>query len=208
MKNVSVVDNQFVKDALGYLRDKNTDRIKFRYFADRLNYLLISNLMNVSDTVNKETETPLTKTTIKKITHNFIIIPILRSGVAMLPQALQLFPNAKVGFAGLVRDEKTAIASEYYWKIPKIGKDDIVLIIDPMLATGGSVLHVVKKIMPEKPRDIRIASIVASSEGIREIHGKFPKVQIFTAAIDEKLNSKKYIVPGLGDFGDRYFGTD
>ncbi len=112
-----------------------------------------------------------------------------------------------MGVVGLQRDEKTAVASEYYWKLPKINENSVVIITDPMLATGGSLLHLLKKITPLKPKEIRIVCVMAAPEGIAAIRAEYPEVKIFTAAIDERLNEKKYIVPGLGDYGDRYFGT-
>jgi uracil phosphoribosyltransferase len=140
------------------------------------------------------------------VEHNLVVITILRAGLAMTSSAISLFPEASVGFAGLRRDEKTAIAEEYYWQIPKISASDIVLLLDPMLATGGSLLHVLRKL--ETTKNVRLITIISAPEGVAAIHNEFPNLPIYTAAVDEKLNDKKYIVPGLGDFGDRYFGTE
>jgi uracil phosphoribosyltransferase len=147
------------------------------------------------------------ETKTQRLADEVIVIPILRAGLAMLFGALQLLPKSKVGFVGLQRDEKTAIASEYYWKLPEIKENSVVIITDPMLATGGSLIHLLKKIAPLKPKEIRIVCVIAAPEGLAAIRQEFPEIKIFTAAIDEKLNEKKYIVPGLGDYGDRYFGT-
>jgi uracil phosphoribosyltransferase len=121
--------------------------------------------------------------------------------------ALQLLPKSKVGFVGLQRDEKTAVASEYYWKLPPLSEESVVIITDPMLATGGSILHLLHTVSKEKIKELRIVCVIAAPEGIEAIHHEFPDVHIFTGAIDSHLNEKKYIVPGLGDYGDRYFGT-
>jgi len=125
----------------------------------------------------------------------------------MLFGVLELVPNTRVGFVGLERDEKTAIAKEYYWKIPTVTKNTVVMVVDPMLATGGSAIHVLKRIAAEKPKKLQLVSVIAAPEGIKAVNDLFPDVKIFTAAVDEKLNTQKYIVPGLGDYGDRYFGT-
>jgi len=207
MENVVIINNPFVQDALGYLRDKKTDIQLFRYHSERLCNILMSSVLETENVAQISVQTPLAETQVEKITDDFIIVVILRAGVAMLHSALQLLPEAKVGFAGLARDEKTAIAHEYYWKMPLISPASTIIIPDPMLATGGSVLHVLRKLTAEKLKEIRVVSIVAAPEGVKAIHDEFPNVKIFTAALDSHLDPKKYIVPGLGDFGDRYFGT-
>ena len=133
--------------------------------------------------------------------------PVLRAGVAMLFEAIKLLPNAKVGFVGLERDENTAVASQYYWKLPPITQDSTIIVIDPMLATGGSLVHLLRQILPKKPKQIIIVSVIAAPEGVALIEKEFPNVKIYTAALDKGLDDKKFIVPGLGDYGDRYFGT-
>lgn len=167
----------------------------------------MENAIQTKELVVEKVKTPIGTIKTKRIAGSYVVVPVLRSGIAMLYPSLQLLPDAKVGFAGLVRDETTAVAHEYYWNIPKIGKNNSVIIIDPMLATGGTILHVLKKIILENPKDIWIVSIVATAQGIKKVHDIFPDIQIITASIDEGLNNKNYIVPGLGDFGDRYFGT-
>ncbi len=189
MQNVFILENDLVSKYLGYLRDRNIGIAKFRKNAREIVKLLTG--FSVSDIKDLD---------------NFAVIAILRSAAAFLPAALEIIPSAKVGFAGLARDEKTAQAKEYYWKMPNFRGRNI-LIPDPMLATGGSALHVLRKIMPEKPKEVRIVSIVCAPEGIGAIHKEFPEIKIFTAALDKGLDAKKFIVPGLGDFGDRYFGT-
>lgn len=190
MNNFFVLENNNAAENLLRLRNRTTGIEEFR-----------ENALKVADS--------LVKFAVSDITYskNFVVIAILRSALALLPASLKYLPSAKVGFAGLARDEKTAIAKEYYWKAPDL-KGKSILIPDPMLATGGSILHVLRKIKGEEPKEIRIASIVSAPEGVKAIQKEFPDVKIFTMALDEGLDSKKFIVPGLGDFGDRYFGTE
>jgi uracil phosphoribosyltransferase len=207
VKNLTIVDHPFVIDSLAHLRDKNSDLKKFRYHSDQLCKLLFAEAIRGLDFKQVEIETPLGKTTVQKLRDEVIIVPILRAGLSMLYGSLQLLPKSKVGFVGLARDEKTAIADEYYWKLPKITPHSVVIITDPMLATGGTILHVLRKVAKEPAKLIKVVCVVASPEGVKALHGEFPEVEIFAAALDDHLNDKKYIVPGLGDFGDRYFGT-
>ncbi len=207
MENFEIVHNLFIQDALGYLRDEKTPTELFRHYADRLSSLLLSHVLTKEDVSAVEIQTPLTKTNQIRLQKKFTIVVIPRAGLAMLPAALQLLPTAEVGFAGVFRDEKTALPHEYYWKMPVIDARSTVLLTDPMLATGGSILSVLHKLVRLKPKEIRIVSIIAAPEGVKAIHAAVPDVKIYTAALDSHLDSHKYIVPGLGDFGDRYFGT-
>jgi len=202
------VDHPFIKDSLAHLRDQQTELAKFRRHSDRLCELLFAEAIRGLEFNEVEITTPL-EVTIKaeKLKDEVIVIPILRSGLAVLFGAMSLLPKSKIGFIGLERDEKTAIAKEYYCKLPKIRENSVVIITDPMLATGGSLLHTLKKIAGLKPKDIRIVCVIAAPEGIKAVEKEYPKVAIFTASVDEYLNENKYIVPGLGDYGDRYFGT-
>lgn len=207
MKNVYIVDHPFIIDSLAHLRDKETDLKKFRFYSDQLCRLMFADAIRGLSFRDVEIETPLERMTAQKLADEIVIAPVLRAGLAMLPSALQFLPKSKVGFVGLARDEKTAIASEYYWKFPEVDHTSVVMITDPMLATGGSSLHVLQKVMELKPKEVRIVCVIAAPEGIATVHEKFPSVKIFTAAVDDHLNDKKYIVPGIGDYGDRYFGT-
>lgn len=208
MKNVFVVDHPFVTDSLSYLRDKTTVIGKFRYHSDQICRILFSEAVRGLSFKEVEIETPLSKLKVKRLDDEIIIVPVLRSGIVMLFGAMQLLPKAKIGFVGLARDEETAVASEYYWKLPEVTKDSVVIVTDPMLATGGSIVHLLKRVTERKPKEIRVVSVISAPEGITLIHKEYPDVKIFTASVDEGLNAKKYIVPGLGDFGDRYFGTE
>lgn len=206
MKNVFVSSHPLVLDALTHLRDTSTSLAYYRFYATRITELLLQEAVANLTVKAKPITTPLTKTEGVVIDENIVIVTIFRAGLSMLQSAIILFPNSPVGFAGLARDEKTAIANEYYWKMPTISSATTLLLLDPMLATGGSLLHVLRKI--EKPKTINIVSVLSAPEGITAVHKEFPEAHIFTAAIDERLNDQKFIVPGLGDFGDRYFGTD
>lgn len=208
MHNVHIIDHPFLIDSLSHLRDKHTPLDSFRRHSDRLCHLLFAEAIRGLSFKNEQIETPLSQTTVQKLSNEVVVVPVLRSGVCMLFGALDLLPTSKVGFVGLARDEETAVASEYYWKLPKLSSNSVVIVTDPMLATGGSILHLLERVSKEKCKEIRVVCVIAAPEGIAAIHQKFPKVPIFTAAVDDHLNDKKYIVPGLGDYGDRYFGTD
>lgn len=207
MDNVHIVDHPFIIDSLTHLRDKTTEIQKFRNHSDQLCRLLFAEAIRGLDFKEVEIETPLAGIKARKLADEVVVVPVLRSGIAMLFGAMQLLPKSKIGFVGLARDEKTAIASEYYWKLPQVTKNSVVIVTDPMLATGGSITHVLDRVSKEPHKEIRIVCVLAAPEGIAAIHAKYPEVQIFTSAIDDHLNSTKYIVPGLGDYGDRYFGT-
>ncbi len=208
MKNVFIIDHPFIQDSLTHLRDKQTDVDKFRRHSDRLCRLLFAEAIRGLSFKDVSIETPLETVTAKKLADEIVVIPVLRSGIAMLFGAMDLLPKSKIGFVGLARDEKTAVASEYYWKLPKLASHSVVIVTDPMLATGGSLLHLLRRVSKEKLKEMRVVCVIAAPEGINAIHEEFPQVAIFTAAVDSHLNAKKYIVPGLGDYGDRYFGTN
>lgn len=136
-----------------------------------------------------------------------VIVPVLRAGLAMIDPLLELLPDARVGHIGLQRDEATAEASQYYIKLPPIAPETTVLLVDPMLATGGSALAALDLLRLAGARDVRLLVVVAAPEGIRAVQRAWPSVAIFTAAVDRELNAHKFILPGLGDFGDRLYGT-
>ena len=205
--NYHLVDHPFITDSLAHLRNKDTKLQKFRRHSNQICQFLFAEAIRGLQFQNCQIETPLTKTTVQKLKEEVVVIPVLRSGLAMLFGAMQLLPKSRVGFVGLERDEQTAKARKYYWKLPTISKNDIVIVTDPMLATGGSAAHVLTELIKEKPKQIRLVCVVAAPEGVKLINEHFPQVEIFTAALDKKLNDRFYIVPGLGDYGDRYFGT-
>lgn len=204
---INVVDHPFVQDSLTHLRNKDTNLQKFRHHSDKICQLLFAEAIRGLDFKMVEIETPLTKMQAPQLADEIIVVPVLRAGLAMLFGAMHLLPKSKIGFVGLERDEQTAIAHEYYWKLPQINENSVVIVTDPMLATGGSVAHLIDRVTKEHPKQIRVVSVISAPEGVKMINQRFPDVGIFTAHLDEKLNEKKYIVPGLGDYGDRYFGT-
>jgi uracil phosphoribosyltransferase len=206
--HVHIIDHPFVVDSLTHLRDETTDLQKFRHHSDQICFHLFAEAIRGLDFKKVEIHTPLQKITSLKLDDEVVVVPVLRAGLAMLFGALQLLPKSKIGFVGLERDEKTAVAREYYWKLPKITSNSVVIVTDPMLATGGSILHLLKRVSAEKPKQIRVVCVIAAPEGIAAVQKEFPTIEIFTAAVDDHLNEKKYIVPGLGDYGDRYFGTN
>lgn len=197
------------KILLSLLRDKNTDIKKFREAAEKLSLILAGELFDLLDKQDFEIETPISKTFAYKLKNEIVFIPILRSAIAMLPSFLKFFEKAAVGFLGLKRDEKNAEAHLYYKNFPKIKKTDDVVILDPMIATGGSGFKAIELLIKDGVLENKIIfiSIICSKQGLDKIQKTYPKVRIIYVAKDEILNDKKFIVPGLGDFGDRYFGT-
>jgi uracil phosphoribosyltransferase len=157
---------------------------------------------------SKTIDTPLSEFVGAQLEDDVIVVPVLRAGLAMLFSLQEILPKASVGFIGLERDEKTAIAREYYKKIPNILSTHVVFVVDPMLATGGSMDDTIKAVKDKGAKRIVAVSIVSAPEGVDRVTTHHPDVPIVTAVIDGALNDKKYIVPGLGDFGDRYFGTE
>jgi uracil phosphoribosyltransferase len=156
---------------------------------------------------NVEIKTPLSPMTGSKLTDDVVVVPVLRAGLAMLFALQDFLPSVPVGFIGLERNEQTAIAREYYQKLPAIFATHNVIVLDPMLATGGSFDDTVAALKDKGAKKISCVCIISAPEGISRIEQRHPEVKVYAAAIDERLNDKKYIGPGLGDFGDRYFGT-
>lgn len=204
---VTTLSNPFILDALNNLRNKDTEVKKFREYSDKVCSQLMSMCLGDDVLVERTIATPISEVTGKSLEGDFVFVCVLRAGLAMLQSACTCIPDVRVGFVGLARDEETAIAKEYYAKLPPITSQTIVIIGDPMLATGGSSLQVIEKVMEYQPKAVYYVGVIAAPEGIEAVQEKFPQVKITVAAIDEKLNDKKYIVPGLGDYGDRYFGT-
>ncbi len=207
MAVINIVDHPFVQDSLLHLRRKDTEIQKFRHHSDKICELLFYEAVRSLSLTDVSIETPLTSMIAKKLIDEVVIVPVLRSGLAMLPGAMKFLPKSKIGFVGLERDEETAVAHQYYWKLPPINSETVVVITDPMLATGGSIQYVLDKVAKQNPKEIIITCVIAAPEGVTKLRHNFPNLKIFAAALDEKLNDKKYIVPGIGDYGDRYFGT-
>ena len=204
---VHLVDHPLVHDALVSLRDKDTAPEHFRRAATRISVLLAAEAMRDVPTTSTTVETPLGPTTGSRIGADVVVVPVLRAGLGMLDAVLDLMPHARVGHIGLQRDEMTAVASQYYAKLPADLGRSYVVMIDPMLATGGSAVAALDLLQRAGARAIRIVCIVAAPEGIRFVEQRHPGVHIYAPVVDLGLNEQKFIVPGLGDFGDRLYGT-
>jgi uracil phosphoribosyltransferase len=207
MSTVRHLDHPLIKHSLTILRNKETNTDIFRRHTAIVSKILIMEASRGLSLNEIPINTPLTETTGYEILESIVFVPVLRAGISMLFPARDFLSWAPVGFIGLERDEQTAVATEYYQKFPKNLADKQVIILDPMLATGGSLLDTITAVKEKGAKNVSCVCIVAAPEGIQLLQEKYPDVIIYVAAIDEKLNSQKYIYPGLGDFGDRYFGT-
>ena len=190
-----------------HLRDKTTKPATFRTLCYQISLLLAIEATRELPTEAKTVETPLEPVTGRVLAHQpLVVVPILRAGLGMVQPFLDIFPDVSVGYIGLERDHTTAIARSYYCKLPQVtGRR--VLLVDPMLATGGSAVKAIDVVRGQGGTDITLVSIVSSPEGVAEVEQHHPGLHIFTAALDRQLNARKYILPGLGDFGDRLYGT-
>jgi len=204
---VHIVDRPLVHDALATLRDKQTTPEHFRRAATRISVLLAAEALSDVPTTDGTVETPLGPAPARRIGADVVVVPVLRAGLGMLDAVLELVPGARVGHIGLQRDEMTAVASQYYSKLPARLDSSFVLMIDPMLATGGSAVAALDLLQREGATVIRMICIVAAPEGVALVERHHPGVVIYTPVVDRELNAQKFIVPGLGDFGDRLYGT-
>ncbi len=193
-------------DSLAGLRDRNTDPEQFRVLARNVITLLLYEATADLPVRPGKVRTPIQEADVLMIEREVVAIPVLRAGLGLLAPVLELLPRVSVGYIGLERDEETAIARIYYQKLPKM-EGKVPLLLDPMLATGGSAAQAIDLIKEAGGTEPRFICVVAAPEGVAVVEERHPEVQIFTAALDEGLNDKAYIVPGLGDFGDRLFGT-
>jgi uracil phosphoribosyltransferase len=204
---VHLVEHPLVHDALASLRDKDTTPEGFRRAARRISVLLAAEAMRDLPTRDVTLNSPLGPASGRTVAPDVVVVPVLRAGLGMLDAVLELVPHARVGHIGLQRDEMTAVASQYYSKLPARLDASYVLMIDPMLATGGSAVAALDLLERAGARDIRIVCIVAAPEGVALVEQRHPGVIIYTPVVDRQLNAHKFIVPGLGDFGDRLYGT-
>jgi len=202
------VNHPCIQHKLAELRSVDQPIGKFRELISEITQLLSYKALENLDLVELEVQTPIAKATCKKIRGEIIVIPILRAGLGMLDGVLSIMPSSRVGFLGMFRDEKTATPQSYYENIPDIPENGLHLIIDPMLATGGSTIAAIDTLKKKQIKDVVVMCIVSCPEGIAAVESKHPDVMIYTASIDSHLNENNYIVPGLGDAGDRLFGTD
>ncbi|HEK3868126.1 TPA: uracil phosphoribosyltransferase [Legionella pneumophila] len=205
---VKVINHPLIQHKLTIMRKKETSTVKFRTLMHEVSMLLAYEVTRDLEIEYEEIETPLTTMQSPVLKgKKLVFVSILRAGNGLLDGMLQLVPTARIGHIGLYRDPKTLEAVEYYFKLPEHTQDRDVIVVDPMLATGNSAIAAVKEVKALHPKSIKFLCLLASPEGISNFHGEHPDVPIFTAAIDEQLNDHGYIVPGLGDAGDRLYGT-
>lgn len=204
--SVTVVDHPLAEHLLAHLRDRTTPPPVFRTLAKRLALALTLEAIRDLPTAEIEVETPL-EPTAGRVLGDLVAVPILRAGLGMLEAVTELFPEVAVGYIGLERDEASLQPQSYYRKLPPV-EGRHVLVLDPMLATGGSGSAATTAVKEGRPSSIRFVCVVSAPEGIARMQSDHPDVPIFTAAVDRQLNEHGYILPGLGDFGDRLFGTE
>lgn len=205
---VKVISHPLVQHKLSIMRKKETSTGKFRRLAGEVAMLLAYEVTRDMPTTLEEIETPLAKAKVPMLKgRELALISILRAGNGILDGMLRLIPAAHVGHIGLYRDPKTLVAVEYYFKLPANMSERDAIVVDPMLATGHSAVAAIDRIKEYKPRSLKFVCLLAAPEGIAFVHEHHPDVVIYTAAVDQGLNEKAYIVPGLGDAGDRMFGT-
>lgn len=208
MSKVYVFDHPLIQHKVAMIRDKNTTTKDFRQLVKEIAMLMTFESTRDLALEEVEIETPICKTTVKQLQGlDVAIVPILRAGLGMVDGVLEIMPNAKVGHVGLYRDPETHEPVEYYCKMPEDIDKRKIYVVDPMLATGGSAVAAIDFVKARGGKNITFMCLIAAPEGIEELQKKHPDVDIYIAAKDEKLNENAYIVPGLGDAGDRIFGT-
>ncbi|SFM16574.1 uracil phosphoribosyltransferase [Gracilibacillus orientalis] len=208
MSNVFVLDHPLIQHKLTYIRNKNTGTKEFRALVDEVSTLMAFEITRDLPLEEKTIETPVTTATTKVLSGKKMgIIPILRAGLGMVDGMLSLIPAAKVGHVGLYRDPETLKPVEYYIKLPSDIEERELIVVDPMLATGGSANDAIHSLKKRGATNIKLMCLLAAPEGVEVIQKDHPDVDIYLGALDEKLNEKGYIIPGLGDAGDRLFGT-
>jgi len=201
------IDHPCVQHKLSLIRDVDTGHKKFRELATEITEFVCYEALKNINTREVDVQTPLEVAKCRMIDHDIVVVPVLRAGVGMLEGILELVPTARVGFVGLYRDEDTKEPVAYYERFPPQAKNGTCIIIDPMLATGGSTVAAIDQLKDYGAKDIIVICIVTCAGGLALVEEKHPDVPVYTAAIDKYLNENKYIVPGLGDAGDRLFGT-
>ena len=207
-KNPMILDHPLVQHKVSHLRDKNTGTKEFKELVSELAMLLCYEATRDLPTEEMEIETPIAIAKTRVLSgRKLALVPILRAGLGMVDGMLSLLPAAKVGHIGLYRNEETLEPVEYYCKLPSDIAERDVMVLDPMLATGGSAVDAITQIKKRGAKSIKFLAIIAAPEGLERLHTAHPDVDIYVAALDEKLNENGYIIPGLGDAGDRIFGT-
>ena len=208
MSKVHVFDHPLIQHKLSYIRDARTGTKEFRELVDEVGMLMAYEVTRDLELQDVEKQTPVTKMTAKRLAgKKLAIVPILRAGLGMTDGVLSLVPAARVGHIGLYRDPETLEAVEYFAKMPQDIDERQIIVVDPMLATGASAIEAISSLKKRGAKSIRFMCLIAAPEGVEKMQEAHPDVDIYIAALDEKLNDKAYITPGLGDAGDRLFGT-
>ena len=208
MAKVVVMDHPLIQHKIGIMRRQDIGSKEFRTLVSEVAMLECYEATRDLELRDVEIETPICKTTVKELKgKKLAVVPILRAGLGMVEGMLEMIPAAKVGHIGLYRDPETAEPVEYYCKLPADCANREVFVVDPMLATGGSAVAALQMLKDKGVKNIRFMCIIAAPEGVKRLQEAHPDVDLFVGALDERLNEKKYIVPGLGDAGDRIFGT-
>ncbi|MCP4444106.1 MAG: uracil phosphoribosyltransferase [Myxococcales bacterium] len=208
MGSVQVIDHPLVQHKLTIMRRKETSVAKFRLLLQEISMLLGYEVTRDMPLTNQRIETPLMEMDAPMIDgKKVVVVSILRAGGGIVDGILKILPSARVGHVGLYRDPETLQAVEYYYKMPPNMSDRDVIVVDPMLATGNSAVSALERVQKDNPRSMKFVCLLAAPEGVETLSKAFPDIDIYTAAIDERLNEKGYILPGLGDAGDRLFGT-
>jgi len=207
MSKLHVMNHALINHKLTFIRDKDTNTKDFREAVNEVGGLMTFLISEHFPTKEVEIETPIQKTKCRVLDRDIIIVPILRAGLGMVDGIHKIIPQAKIGHVGMYRDEETLEPKEYYAKFPPNIAEAVVLVVDPMLATGGSACMAVEAVKKRGAKNISFVGLVGAPEGVERLQDEHPDVDIYLAALDEKLNEVGYIIPGLGDCGDRLFGT-
>ena len=207
MMQVTVVDHPLIKQKITKMRAEHTSSRDFRECLDEIVMLMTYEVARNLPLQEVEVATPVAKTTGYKVAGDIFVVPILRAGLGLLTGVLKMIPDARVGFIGLYRDEETLKPIEYYCKLPDPIEQRLIVLTDPMLATGGSAVDAVRMIKQHGGKNIKCMFVIAAPEGLERLHREHPDVQIYVGHLDRELNDRAYICPGLGDAGDRIFGT-
>ncbi|MCX6121639.1 MAG: uracil phosphoribosyltransferase [Ignavibacteriales bacterium] len=208
MKNLIIIDHPLVKRDLTLLRNKKTPSHQFRAILRRTASLMAYEVSRDLQTKEIEIHTPLEKTKGIAVDQQIVLVPILRAGLGLVGGFVEVMPNARVGHIGLFRDEETLKPVDYYFKVPRNLNRALVLLLDPMLATGGSAVAAISFLKERGASTLRLVNLVSAPEGVKKVRRAHPDVVMYTCALDRELNNRGYILPGLGDAGDRMFGTE
>ena len=204
---LTILDNPLVRRDVALLRDIQTSPDRFRAAMQRIGAALVIEAARHITLRTTRITTPLEETDGFALAHEVVLLPVLRAGVSLVEPFSNLIPEAKIAYIGLARNEETLATHEYYYNVPQLHADSVVYILDPMLATGGSICATIERIQSVGARNIVVVAVIAAPEGVKRVETAFPNVPIITANLDRCLNEHGYIMPGLGDAGDRYHGT-